>query len=226
MSDIESNITLSSFHFFKGTRPDKLILHHNGLETHPQVANSITGVWGKKATHQAILGARDYAQARNMDYLLIDFLVKVRTPASNFSKETIKPELVADTSFLWVRQFNKDLVSSIQSEYGLTSDDKSHYIRNQHLQHDIALSIMPTAELEHVNLFIYPNQTILTDEMLNTGTVPYSHWDSIVSATSRFDCDVKIDLQSPVQMSDDDTMNQKQDHQDTSKPFAVPSFAD
>ena len=198
-----STIELSTVHFYRGPSPRVLSLKGCGLPMYEAIPEMMVGFYGRQGKQEGFMAAYAYAQANQLEFTVIDFLVKLDLPINpvKMSVDDLKSH-----DFLHLGQARRELWKTIDF---LIEEDGDENVDSLHQELDGKLLLLDRPGLiarvaddssfRHFKTLAFDSRTFISPRTLTVGAVPFRHWNSIIQATCRLNPTTQVLLDSPIQ---------------------------
>jgi hypothetical protein len=163
---------------------------------------ALTVLYGYQSKQDGFMAARDFAEKNRLQFTVIDFLVALD---HKINPGLMKVEEFARHDFLPFQRLSRgavDEISSLLADFAETKGVRPEIAGakpNALLieRPDLVVALLSDPSFDHVKVIAHQAKPTMSDRVLNVGTVPFRHWDSIVEATCRLNPVTRITLDRP-----------------------------
>jgi hypothetical protein len=196
-------IELSTVFFCAGPIPRVIALKDCGLALRGVGMPALTGLYGNQSKQDGFMAARDYAEKNRLQFTVIDFLVGLD---HRINPGLMKPEEVAQHDFFPFQRLSRGMLDEIgmvlaesevlkRASVSLESNKATSLLIDYP---DLVGFLAADPMLQHIKVIAHQAKPVMSDRVLNVGTVPHRHWSAIREATCRLNPSTRITLDSPL----------------------------
>lgn len=197
-----SMIELSTVHFYRGSCPRVLSLKGCSLPMYETMPEMMCGFYGRQGKQDGFMAAYAYAQANQLEFTVIDFLVKLDLPINPVKMSV---DDLRSHDFLHLAQARRELWNTVSFLIEEEADEEVHSV-HQEIDGKLLLLDRPgliarvadDAAFRHFKALAFDSRTFISPRTLSIGVVPFRHWNSIVQATCRLNPTTQVLLDSPL----------------------------
>ena len=196
-------IELSTVFFCAGPIPRVISLKDCGLALRGSALPALTALYGNQSKQDGFMAARDFSEKNRLQFTVIDFLVGLD---HRINPGLMKLEELAKHDFLPFQRLSRgvlDEIGMILSESALL--DRASVALDSTKPTtlvvefpDLVASLAADPMLQHMKVIAHQAKPVMSERVLNVGTVPYRHWGAIREATCRLNPTTRITLDAPV----------------------------